>query len=390
MLNRSVSVVIPAYGRTRNLCETLSHLAKQEYARDLYDVVIAAFRLPEHEADEVSKAAAGMRIALVEVPGDSWNVSRARNAGIAGGTGEIVLLLDADIAVPSTFLREHLACHSSDTCAVAGAVKSFAPYLETRNETVLKTSASNCRAGKAPESVLDARWDIIDKAVEEAHLEDGDPPKLRAVHGGCIPLPWAFFWSGNVSISRRFLEDHNLFFDESFEGWGAEDMEWGFRAWQARATMFFSKHASGVHLPHERNLADNIVSEQANLRRLIRKHPCLPAEVVARYNDIEGNRRFGEIHSCVQRMFGQPAGCIGCFMAVENDGAMKRAAMGIDGREVLTYNRCDVYPMLGLATWFGDGTLDEVRIAKQLRQLPSWLWEEVLREAHRVGKCVVC
>jgi hypothetical protein len=153
--------------------------------------------------------------------------------------------------------------------------------------------------------------------------------------------------------------------------------------------MFFCRHASGVHLPHKRSIAENVASEQANLRRLLRKHPCLSAEIVVRYNDIEGNRRFNEICSWVQRVFGQPTKHAGCFMAFTSHGSATSATLGIDTKEARGYDCRDLHPVLGIATWFRDRELEEVRISNRLRQLPLWLWEEVLREAHRVGKRLV-
>jgi GT2 family glycosyltransferase len=389
MQNPTVSVVIPVYSRTDNLCITFAHLAKQTYARDLYDIVIGAFRLPARDVDKLSKATVGMKTKIVEVAGESWNVSRARNTAIAEGTGDIILLLDADIAVLPTFLHQHVGCHSSDACAVAGAVESFTPYQKSADETDSENPGCGFHP-KARKPELDARWEVIDKMRCGFRAEDNNMFSATAVSGRCIPLPWAFFWSGNVSISRCFLEAHCLMFDESFEGWGAEDMEWGFRAWKAGASMLFCRRANGMHLPHDKNVAENIISEQANLRRFIQKHPCLPVEVVTRYNDMDGNRRFNEISSGIQRVFHQTTEGIGCFMAIRNDRSERCAAVGIDADEARGYDPRDVYPILGIATWFCDCELDEVRVSKRLRRLPPWLLEEVLREAHRVGKSVAC
>jgi len=385
-----VSIVIPAYDRTDSLCEVLTSLARQDYSRDMYDVVIAAFRLPEHEAGRISHATSGLSNTVVEVPGSSWNVSHARNIGISSSTGDIVLLLDADIVVQPSFLREHVRCHSSNACAVAGSVTSFAPYLEKGVEATSWSHVNNQEdEGNAREHTFDARWNIIDRFRADAATDSAAGTEPPAIDGGRIPLPWAFFWSGNVSIRRDLVHAYGLLFDDSFEGWGAEDMEWGFRIWQAGVKMLFNKRANGLHRPHERNVAENVASEKANLCRLIRKHPCLAVEVVARYNDIEGNLRFDGICANLQQVFGHTADGIDCFMAIENDGKTSRATIGVSSDQIRCYSHHQTYQMLGIATWFATKELDEVQILKEARQLPPWLYEEVLREAHRVGKSVV-
>jgi len=371
MSHLTFSIVIPAYNRTRNLCEILTHLLGQTYPHERYEILVAAFRLPEGEAEQIRAAAESLSLRIVAVPGDRWNVSKARNEGIAKAIGDIVLLLDADIAACPGLLAAHAACHQTRGCAVAGAVGSFAPYDESRNTEVRQS----CE--------LDARWGFVEEALARASpgtLAD----QSYFAPATCIPLPWAFFWSGNVSIERCFLRDNHLYFDESFEGWGAEDMEWGLRVFQAGASMFFSRGALGIHLPHERDLAANVMSERANLRRLVAKHRCLTAEVVACYNDIEGNKRYAQIRECIVDVFGGAKRYNGCHISVWTNGSKKIAVFGLSSEEAMNHDPRYTYPMLGIATWLSDSELDEVRISQRIYRLPPWLRRDVEREAMRV------
>lgn len=383
----SATIIIPTYRRTDSLCRVLASLVSQEQCGCSYDIVVAGFCMSHADAARASDAAAGLRHRIVSVPGATWNVSRARNVGIGSSTGDVLILLDADILVGPGFLDEHLRCHSSSGCAVAGAVASFNPYLEEDRDTGIDASLSDDCGGTTDATALDARWDVITRCIASANLENtaSQGTVAHVVEGRHIPLPWAFFWSGNVSIRRQLIGDHSLLFDESFEGWGAEDMEWGFRAWQSGVPMLFNRHASGLHLPHERNIEGNVASERANLCRLIRKHPCLTAEVVARYNDIEGNLRFKEIAEAVNDVFGQSEAEFGCAISVDDSGNAPHVVFGLRSEEARRREQVS-YRMLGIATWFADQEIECVYLSPRLKHLPEWLYQDVLREAQRVGR----
>jgi glycosyltransferase involved in cell wall biosynthesis len=342
------------------------------------------------DVTRASHAAAGVRHRIVSVPGATWNVSRARNVGIANSTGDVLILLDADIVVGPGFMGEHLRCHSSSVCAVAGAVASFNPYLEEDHVVGIGASLSDDYGGTRDATALDARWDVIGQCIASADLGSttSQGSLAHVVEGQHIPLPWAFFWSGNVSIRRQLISDHSLLFDESFKGWGAEDMEWGFRAWQSGVPMLFNRHAIGIHLPHERDVKANTASEQANLCRLIGKHRCIPAEIVARYNDIEGNLRFGEIRGAVTRVFGTSEWGWNCAISVDNDGKSPCAVFGLRNEEARLRGQTS-YRMLGVATWYSDQELECVQLTPRLRMLPEWLYQDVRREAQRIARKTV-
>ncbi len=383
----SATIIIPAYSRTDSLCRVLASLVSQEDCGYSYDIVVAGSRMSHTDVTRASYAAAGVRHRIVSVPGATWNVSRARNVGIANSTGDVLILLDADIVVGPGFLREHLRCHSSGVCAVAGAVASFNPYLKEDRVVGVSASLRDDCGGTRDATTLDARWDVITRCIASADVENATSQGTltHVVKGEHIPLPWAFFWSGNVSINHQLIGDHSLLFDESFKGWGAEDMEWGFRAWQSGVPMFFNRHAIGVHLPHERDVAANVASERANLRRMIGKHRCLSAEIVARYNDIEGNLRFQELTEAVNSIFGHSEDGCNCMISIDERGTSPKAVFGLRSEDAGHRDQMS-YRMLGIATWFADQELESVVLSPLLRHLPEWLYQEVLREAVRIGR----
>jgi hypothetical protein len=188
---------------------------------------------------------------------------------------------------------------------------------------------------------------------------------------GC-PLPWAFCWSGNIGISRDTIERSNLYFDESFNGWGGEDLEWAYRAHLAGARIEFLPEAWGVHLPHERNVGDQIASEQENFRRLLALHPCFDVEMVVWLNDLEANSRYEKIVSAVT----QARGSRPLRIMTNEDEIRFGADEALPGGTTLN--------LLGVATPFPAGSFDKVSIAPWMRRLPSDIRDALGKEAARV------
>ena len=109
-------------------------------------------------------------------------LSRARNLGIRNCEGEVILFMDDDTFADPSLLREHLAVHDQcPRCVVLGWVN---------------------------------------------HIEELDPQGPRKY--GVADYSRSFFWTSNVSVRKKFVEEAGLF-DEDFLEYGWEDLELGWR-----------------------------------------------------------------------------------------------------------------------------------------------------------------
>jgi hypothetical protein len=349
------SVVIPVFGRTENLKQTLLSLGDDVLANGNAEVIIAAFRPSKQLTDIVLGTPCACCIEVVEVDGECWNVARARNVGIRTTKGDVVVLLDADLCVCRGFLQRHREMHLTGRALGVGAATSFAPYGSGICSSIDEF------AGTDSVAALDERWQFN---VRE------------------IPLPWAFCWSGNISVPGALARRTEYLFDEDFVGWGAEDLEWAFRLFEGGAKPLFDQAAVAYHQPHPRDVPTNCREERANMVRFLRKHPCLAVEVVVRYNDLEGNRRFSAIADEI-------AGYTYRAIVLEEGNVRKCYLGGGAGGEQPAGQHIMSVPLLGLATFFEEDEFDVVELSPWLCSLSEELLTDVRREACRIGRCVL-
>lgn len=205
-----LSVVIPTYNRLATLREVIPSLLAQTIDRARYEVVVADSQSTDGTAEYVAGVATGAQ-SVRHVPGRYSGRAAARNAGIAAARGRIVLFNDSDIIASPDLLERHLARHEQQRCAVVGLevqVKSLAEYRER---------------SKAP--------------PERDTLH---PPTRKR-------LSWLYFLTGNASARKDDLDAVGCF-DESFTGYGHEDLELGYRLQAHGVPIVYEPKAISYHL----------------------------------------------------------------------------------------------------------------------------------------------
>ena len=209
---RSVTVVVPYYQAPEALALTLAALEGQTYPRDLFEVVVVDDGSNPPLAP-VSDSPLAVRV--VHQPDRGFGLARARNTGARVAAGEILVFLDCDMMPEADWLASHARWHhaASDVLSIG-----FRAHV---SEVDLDPAAVRSRAGSLADlfegrPVERPEW-IDFHMARTADLTAWSEDLFRVVTGG------------NFGISRRFYEQVGGF-DESFTQWGAEDIEFGFRA----------------------------------------------------------------------------------------------------------------------------------------------------------------
>jgi GT2 family glycosyltransferase len=344
------SIVIPFFNRHNNLLKVLNALENQT-CKD-FKVYICAYKADEALKKIISNVKVFCEI--INVFGNEWNVSRARNEGIKcfnDSKSTHLILLDSDIVVDQDFIEKHRD-NSHAGNVVIGHVSSLNPYDESDFPT--KTTDT------------DNRWKHFD--VNNLNVK------------------WPFGWTANIALTRKDLIETVPFFDENFHGWGAEDMEWSYRLSISNWKILFAKECNGNHIPHERNVATNVVSENKNLQYFFKKWPTYEVEIVTWLNDFDACEWFNKYGNILSKFE------IRVWEICTKE--MTILLVGFSSSDIKNYVKDEhisikEYSLLGVCLPYKEKDIDFTIISNNYSTLPNFALNRVLEEAERVSKQVV-
>jgi GT2 family glycosyltransferase len=233
-----ISVVVPTYNRLETLAPVLPTLLAQDLAPSEFEVLVCDSNSTDGTAEFLAKMHEE-HPNVRHLPGAYSGRAAARNAGIDAAQGEVVLFNDSDIFASPDLLSQHLRHHRARRkIAVVGLevqVKDYADYLHKR-----------------------------DHPSERGSLHKPTRKKL----------PWLYFLTGNASVRREDLMRVGRF-DESFTGYGHEDLELGYRLERAGVTILYEPNAINYHcqdVPHDDQKEKMRLAGRSTVR-FFRKHP---------------------------------------------------------------------------------------------------------------------
>ncbi|WP_164779478.1 glycosyltransferase family 2 protein [Paenibacillus kobensis] len=209
------SVVIPTYQRPELLANTLNYLNMQDRYLDDLEVIVV---------DDGSKDDATRRLATsfpakfdlhyLYLEKDEHSCrSRTRNEGAKAAKGEIVVFIDDDILVRSSFLAEHARYHEQYDHLLVLGYRRYLDQETTRSLGGLPLSWEELDNGSTHES----RHGLFQKQSFNMNLfEDA----------------WVHVYSVIMSIKRSNLVRSQILFDEDYKVWGVEDADFGYRLYK--------------------------------------------------------------------------------------------------------------------------------------------------------------
>ena len=207
------SVVIPTHRRPETLFRVLDALGRQE-APPAFEVVVV---------DDGSRDSTPGRLRAYRSPyplrcffQENSGPARARNRGVAESRGEVVVFLGDDTVPEPAFLAVHARAHAEHAMvpvAVLGyttwpAERKVSPFLHHINEFGLQFGY--------------------------ALIEDANS------------VPFNFFYTSNISLPRRLLEEAGLF-DTTFPHAAWEDIELAYRLAKRGMKILYRPEAIARH-----------------------------------------------------------------------------------------------------------------------------------------------
>jgi GT2 family glycosyltransferase len=401
-----VSVVVPTYNRAALLARTLDSLVAQRFPAEDLEVVVADDGSSDHTAGVARSYAQRLRLHYHFQEDLGFRAAAARNAGARLATGQILVFLDTGGLAGPDCVRAHLDAHH-ERVAVMGYLYGYTTFepdpVFDQEILSLEPAAIVERLGH-DRRFLDPRHSVFE-------LVDFDVGRLTAA--------WYQFWSANISIRT---EDYWAIggFDEDFHGWGAEDLEIGYRLLAHGIPIVLSRDAWSVELPHDRGVA-NVATSLRNMQRVLDKHQDPAVELCVfvlfgrRPVTIEDATRLlvswtrrcrsfdvlPELETATSATSAAPPPLPPRRVAVFGCGGAVPASWATDGssytlldfdRELLDracgsgpYSR---YHGIGLRTSLPDKGFDLVIITSRLRGLWDRWGKNLLQEANRIGRAV--
>lgn len=274
-----VSIIIPSHNRYPLNLLTLYSLDAQGYDMSQVEVIL----IDDASSDATPSIAANQcfsfQFRYVRLA-KNLGRPRARNFGISNSRGTHLIFLDAEVIVPPDFIDSHMRIHRQQSRIIAGGL-----YAMKKTYTRMDPLFSHEQRLEA-EALLRRQPALYEKWLETRHLKD--PPcligrdeielglyrdlslenphstqfanQVLRLYGDWFSgfnLPWITAGTGNLSVERRAFEVHGMF--EEYKGWGADDIEMGFRLY---TNGYRFVHLSSMPTYHQEHPIQTSISEE--------------------------------------------------------------------------------------------------------------------------------
>ncbi len=223
-----VSIVVPYYNAPARLARTLAGLERQTYPRELFEVIVV-----DDGSDPPLRApSVPLSLRVVHQPDLGYRLAEARNRGARVAEGDIVIFLDCDMIPEEEWIAAHARWHHAASDVIS---QGFRYHVEPDDVT---PNQVRDRAGPVAElfkgrEVTRPKWveDVMDMTADLTRDRDDI---FKVITGG------------NLGISKPFFEEVGGF-DPTFDRWGAEDREFGYRALARGALLVPERRALAWH-----------------------------------------------------------------------------------------------------------------------------------------------
>ena len=215
-----VSVVIPTYNRAEIVRKTLQGYAAQDSIGQILELLVVDDGSSDNTRSVVEECARSLLVPVRYLYQQNSGLAAARNHAIREARGDLILFGDDDIVPGQSMVTEHLAWHRRYPEPTAGVLGHVAWAPEVRATPFMEWAG------------------LYGPQFQFGYFKPG------------MELDFRHAYFCNTSIKRSFLEQ-NGFFNESFRGYGWEDIEFSYRLYERGWLLRYNPHAIGYHYKFE-------------------------------------------------------------------------------------------------------------------------------------------
>ncbi|MEN1836250.1 glycosyl hydrolase [Pseudomonas lijiangensis] len=289
------SVIIPTHNKAEYLNLVLASLVSQTEAPD--EIVIINDGSSDHTLDVIRNYIDRLPIRVRSQA--CGGRAAARNAGLEEATGDLIILCDDDRIAAPDFVEQHRAALQRDPSVICIGWKKRAltiwrnalPLIPTDYER-LSVSAGfsfpylpddTWQALISPRQIMNDFDEFLKLWVmgDEIDNSPGEPSLCAEL------MPWIWGTTANMSFDRRYGKE--AVFDETYKGWGVEDVDFCLNLIQQGRHISFENSAVNYHQIHKLGdaglreaKAERMHQANINLNYFCEKHRTLEAHLYRR------------------------------------------------------------------------------------------------------------
>jgi|GEM_PF-1949595 len=271
---QKISVIIPSRNRAEQVLYCISALTQQTLSPRNFEIIIVDDGSTDNTEKNIKKLqkenpSHNIRLVSIKRKDKKFRAAVARNVGAKRAKGDVLLFIDSDIISEPHMLENHLKHFKKANRKVT--VMGYRFSILEQFHLIIFDLIKKRQLDKIKDIPL--LFDIREPEESKFRLSVA---KLGEEH-----IPWRHYHSHNISMTKKVFHKVGGF-DETFVGWGDEDIELGYRLWKHGCDFYFDREVIGFHLDHPVNQKSAIISQFSNKRRVIGKHQSLELEL---FND---------------------------------------------------------------------------------------------------------
>lgn len=187
-----------------------------------------------------------------------------------------------------------------------------------------------------------------------------------------------------------------MYFDETFLGWGVDDLEWSYRICKSGIPIVLSESVRAIHLPHSRDPDANRKTETLNYRRFLLKWPSPDVELCHAFGDVQANSLYLDFMEDRKRVMANFKGTLGVVRGyIDGKHALIIGVELDEMNQILdtkiaglfdSHSFRFIYPLIGMALPFNEKEIEDCRILNSISNFSNKYALAILKETNRVSQ----